>query len=381
MDPMLRVLSISCLAAVLGGMGSAQTAYPTAGMTAKKTIESRLRSGDARLEAWGAHDALAADDRTLIPDLVELADKWEPLARETPSTDLPDGLTQEQQDDRDAMASVLDALIQMRGSLSADTLRNLAPDFGNDVAILLSRLPAEEASPLALELYHSPPEHSRNLQYVSASLLALHPVPGFAADLLSNIAVWARVVAVLPGTATGFGGSYGTCATRAPAVHEGWPAIGQYALSKEKGADSWQIVAGIDPIYARRELYTRYLVEDPCATHTGMNLGAEQRLRLIAEMLKVAPDAIGWKTSPSIDIGYESAQQFEQSVRAFIAEQQGKQRATLAALAERDLATADEAEQSLPLLEIHLFDMRGAKNEPIEKLANLPPRVEWFANP
>jgi hypothetical protein len=374
-----RLLSIGCLVGALAAVSPAQNT--TAGASPKDKIESLLTSGEPRLVAWGAHNTLAGQDKSLISDLVALADKWEPLSRQTANADLPDGLMQDQLEDRDAMAAVLDTLLQMHASVSADTLRNLAPDFGNDVAILLSRLPAEEAGPLALELYHSPPEHSRNLQDVSASLLALHPLPGFAADLMANIAVWARVVAVLPGTSVGFGGSIGSCALRATAARNGWPAIGQYALSKEKGTDAWQIVAGVDPIYARRELYAHYLVEDPCAMHPGMNLGAEQRLRLIAEMLNVAPDAIGWKTSPSIDIEFESSQQFVQSLRAFIAEQQEKQRATLAALAEHDLATPDEAEQSLPLLEIHLFDMRGPRNEPIGKLVNLPPRVEWFASP
>jgi len=342
-------------------------------------------SGDPRLVAWGAHDALEAGDQTLVPYLLALADAWQPLSRQpvghdSPNGLSPDGLNQEQLDARDAMAAVLDALIQMEVSVPTGALGNLAPDFGNDVAILLSRLPADEAAPLAMELYRSPPEHGFALQFVSASLLALHPVSGFAADLMANITVEARVVAVLPGTAAGFGGSNGSCAVLREQERKGWPSTGQYALSRQGGEGAMPLVGGIDPIYARRSLSSHFR-GDESTTHMFMNLTSGQRQRLIAEMLGVAPAAIPWSTGPTEDIEFRSQQQFEQLLRAFISGEQQKQRATLADLVAHQLVTADEAEQSLPTLEIHLIDMRGESDAPLETMTDLPPRVRWFANP
>jgi len=113
-------------------------------------------SGEPRLVAWGAHNAVLAYRRDLIPDLLSLAAQWQPLPHNTLSTwNARDDLPQEQLDQRDAMQAVLGALIQMNVTVPADVLRTLAPDFENDVAVLLSRMPAEQANPLALDLYRS----------------------------------------------------------------------------------------------------------------------------------------------------------------------------------------------------------------------------------
>ena len=48
------------------------------------------------------------------------------------------------------------------------TGQNLAPDFGNDVAVLLSRMPPEEAESVRFDFYRSPAEHVYGLQYVTA---------------------------------------------------------------------------------------------------------------------------------------------------------------------------------------------------------------------
>jgi hypothetical protein len=53
------------------------------------------------------------------------------------------------------MAAVVDTLIQMRVLVPAETLRSLAPDFGNVVAVLLSRMPISEAVPVAFDFYRA----------------------------------------------------------------------------------------------------------------------------------------------------------------------------------------------------------------------------------
>jgi hypothetical protein len=193
------VLCIGGLAGTIAAATPAQTVSTTDGSPSEKTMQSWLISKDPRLVAWGAHDALLANDQALVPHLLSLASQWQPLSQQTSDTPDSIGFSAEQIDERDAMGAVLDGLIQMNVRVPAETLRVLAGDFGNEVAVFLSRMPPEEAVPLGLDFYRSLAKHSYGLQYVSASLLAVHPVPGFAGDLLSKISVRATVNVVFPG--------------------------------------------------------------------------------------------------------------------------------------------------------------------------------------
>jgi hypothetical protein len=369
-----RLLAISSVVMTLAGWGSAQTSSAASQFPLEKTIESWLLSGNPRLVAWGAHDTRMAHDRYLAPDLLSLASRWQPLAPQAIDDSNHTELSQQQMDERDAMAAVLDALIQMKVPVPADTLRNLAPDFGNDVAVLLSRMPPEEAESVSFDFYRSPPEHGRGIQYVSAALLALHPVPGFAADLLANLSVHATIFVVAPDTgAIGSGHCDGACGPSSDLSREGWPLIGQYALSKQKTDGAFLLVAGVDPIYATRRESAHYLGEG-CGM--GVYLGSGERLRLIAEMLGLTPEEIPWQTEVSKSVEFQSVEQFNHAVLDFVEEQQQKYRATVTAMAAHGLLTSSEAEQSLPKLELELTDMRGEVATPMPDPPDLPSRVE-----
>jgi len=367
-----RWLCVACLAAMAIPASAAQTPGESQELPSQDTLESWLLSGDPRLEAWGAHDALVSRNETLANDLLALANAWQPLPQQTPGS----SLSPERQDQRDSMAAVLDALIQMEVPVPADTLRNLSPDFTNDVAILLARLPAEESGALSFELYRSPPEPAYALQYVSAALLALHPLPGFAADLLANLRVRAYVWVVLPGSQGGGIGRGGSCLGFAETPHDGWPPIGQYALSKQKDDGASLVVGGVDPIYATRKEFAHFH-GDGCEMSWGVYLGPEERRRLISEMLGINPEALKWQTEPHTTIAFQTLPQFDAELLLFVEEQQENYRATTDTLVSRALMTPAEAEDSLPQLELHLMDMRGEGAEPIPKTSNLPPRVEW----
>jgi hypothetical protein len=346
------------------------------GLPSESTIKSWLHGGDPRLVAWGAHDALVAHDRDLMPDLLSLAGQWQPLSRQNleNSTELPP----EQADERVAMVAVLEALIQMNVPVPADTLRTLAPDFGNAAAILLSRMSPEEAGPLAFEFYRSYNAHGYGLQYVSAALLALHPTPGFAAHLLADIGVQASVHVVPPGWEQSVikATTDGSCFSLSEIPRNDWPVIGQYALSKQKSDGAMLLVAGIDPIYATRKQSAEYL-GDVCSMSWGVALGSGERFRLIAEMLSIPPQEIRWQTRPETYVEFHSPQQFDNDLLAFVQEQQAMYRATVASLAAHNLLTPLEAEQCLPELDLHLIDERGNGAIPIPKRSDLPAHVEW----
>jgi hypothetical protein len=278
------------------------------------------------------------------------------------------------------MEAVLDTLIHMKLTVPAETLPNLAPDFSNDIAVLLARMPEEEAGPLSLDFYRSPPEQDSPLQCVSAALLALHPPPEFEGDLLAKISARAEMFVVLPGSERFGGGSGGTCCWSSELPREDWPATGQYVLSKQKSDGASLVVVGIDPIYVIRTESTRYLGSG-CGMSYGVYLGPEERRRLIAGMLGVPPGEIPWQTTPQTTIEFQSLEQFNIALLAFIEEQQQMYRATGEALGAHDLMAPSNALQSIPELKLNLDDMRGAGADAIPKVANLPSRVEWSSSP
>jgi hypothetical protein len=368
-----RVFSAAGLALAL--VTYSPQASSTAKLPSSKTIDAWLRSDDPRLVAWGAHDALLARDKSLIPDMLNLASQW--ANSPTPPADTRrKPRSQEQIDARDAMAAVLDTLIQMGAAVPADALRNLAPDFGNASAILLARISADEAQAPALDFYHAPPEKGYGLQYVSAALLALQPPSGFAADLLESITVRAEIVVMHPG-AEGFGsGSGGSCLSDRPAARADWPATGQYRLSKHNSDGAVMIVRGVDPIYATRELSTTYF-NRACP---GPYLGPNERQRLIAEMLGIAPESMPWQTSVETTIEFISQEQFDFEFHRFIDEQEKKYRDTSSALASRGLLN-DAERNTMPKLRVIISEMRGTEDDPVAEIVNLPANVEYQDSP
>ncbi len=374
-----RLLCFGFISTAIVAPGLAQIDPESDPSPSEKTIQGWLQSGEPRLVAWGAHDVLAKGGSNLIPDLLSLASQWQTLIPQTHSDQshsLP--LSAEQQQQRDAMAAVVDTLIQMRVLVPSETLRSLAPDFGNAVAVLVSRMPTSEAVPLAFDFYCAEENHTYGLQYVSAALLALNPPSGFAADLLAKTNVHATVFAISPGSGViGVGGS-GSCGITSDDSQEGWPKIGQYILSQQKSEGAMLLVAGIDPIYATRHEKTHY-GGDPCSF---LALGPNQRVRLIAQMLGDPPEVIPWKTAVVTNIEFQSVEQFHIDLLAFVEEQQQMYRSTAQALESRGLLEKWQVQQSLPVLRLSLSDMREQSAEPISKDdIHLPARVEWSSQP
>ncbi|HEX8816305.1 MAG TPA: hypothetical protein VF753_12460 [Terriglobales bacterium] len=366
----LRFLAVLFLSLTLAVGSLAQTSTP---VPSQKNLKTWLTNADPRMVAWGAYDAAAMHDRPSIPDLLTLAANWQGIStRDADGNPVP--LSQQQKDQRDATAAVVDALIQLHADAPPDTLRVLAPNFGNEVAIMLSRMSAADAQPLALDFYHS--SKPAALQLVAAGLLALKPPSGFAADMLSNTTVRAAVYVLNPGMERSYGGSGGSCFTENAPPHDGWPPIGQYVLSTDKTNGNFIVVAGIEPVYARRDESTHYF-GDSCLSSFGVHLGSDERLHLIAEMLGVDPFSIPWNTAPETSIVFQSPEQYERTLLVFVHGEQEKYRATAMALAERGLLTPSEAEdlEALPKLQLQINDARKDPS-PLPELASLPPRVE-----
>jgi hypothetical protein len=82
-------------------------------------------------------------------------------------------------------------------------------------------------------------------------------------------------------------------------------------------------------------------------------------------MLGVSPEDIPWRTVVDRTIEFQSPGQFEVALTDFVNEEQEMHRATVEALAARELLTAAETERSLPQWEVILNDLRGEGAEPI----------------
>ena len=132
-----------------------------------------------------------------------------------------------------------------------------------------------------------------------------------------------------------------------------------------------QLVAGAEPVYARRFEATHYR-----GPRSEVSLGPDERVEFIAEMLKISPEDIPWKTVLDATIEYQSAGQFEGALADFVGEQQEMHRGTVAALEAHRLVTATEAKESLPQLELTLNDMRGEGAEPLSDRLELPTGVK-----
>jgi hypothetical protein len=346
----------------------------------QQSVESLLASGDPRLVAWGAHNALAANRRDLIPELLSLAAQWQPIVRENPDAwNAEDDLPQDDLDRRDAMQAVLDTLIQMKVTVPPDVMRTLAPEFGNDVAVLLSRIPQEEAIPLAVEFYQAESKLG-SLGYLSAAMLALHPQPGFAADMLRSTDVYATILVVRPGERESFAHGGGDCFEGSGDTRKDWPRTGQYIVRLGEGgvprdSDSMVLLEGVDTIYAKREEATNY---HAALCGRGIGLSRESRRRLIAEMLRLAPEKMPWETELQPNVEFLSLEQFYTEVRHLVAEEQAKYRLTVAGLLHRNLMTQSEAQTDLPHLILNIQDDRQDGNAPaLSKPPGLPANVDW----
>ncbi len=356
--------------------GQGQTTAQSPTIPSKSKIEGLLLSNDPKSIAWGAHYAVLAGDQSLLPDLLSVAAKWQLTSESSGEDDSSARLTAAQLDERDSTAAILDDLIVMDASVPVTTLRSLAKDFPNFVAILLSRLPLEESQPLSLELYRSDIKNGYSLQYVSAALLAQAPPSGFVADLLSSIHVRARIFVTKPGVEVKQhlrGGSLGCV----DVPHDQWPSFGIYTLSQYRIADALIVPLGGHPVYAVRSETIHYR-NDACEmTGVPLVLGPEQKLGFLAQMLGIEPDRFGWKIEIQQNIEFNSDQQFFDAVHSFVALQQQQYKRTAAALFAKNLMTTSEQEKSLPQLDMYIEDQRGSDYTPIEKPSFLPSNVMW----
>jgi len=162
-------------------------------------LQAWISGNDPRTVAWAAYFANRSGDPAFLDRMPDLLDRW------MPSQKIPVPRTEEQ---NDTISEILDALIVHNRKLSPGTLSRLVAAFPAQAAILVSRLPLAESTPLLLQWYSQRKIGDPALPRIAAMLLSKQPPPGFAASVLADAEQKLNVTVLSPnpnGMGRGFG--------------------------------------------------------------------------------------------------------------------------------------------------------------------------------
>jgi hypothetical protein len=331
-------------------------------------IRRWLESDDPRLTAWGAHYAFDQTRTVLPPDLEGVIDRWEQSQ----------GKVFWDTDHVNAVAEVLDAVIEMDGKLPARTIK-LAMDRTQNgyldapLALLLLRLPADEAEPVWEKTIFTG-DIRGGIQRVAADVLSPHPPPGFAARLMGGLFESGDVTVVDPGVSIGRGrgGSYpdGFGAGMGRAKSD-WPKIGVYALlDTPTKTGSVLLLDGIDPIYIKRLVVPvdQYGQIYNCSSYgltTFTGLTEERRLRLIRSLLHSGKSELPVESNPNLFIEFHTAKLYRSQMDAFVKKQLAQFALVSTELTKARLMTEDERRTTTLHFQIGVTDCRKVRKPPL----------------
>lgn len=387
------------LACLLLALLLAPLCWAQGGMSSQLTrdgVANWLRGDEPILQAWGAHEAAVRKDATLIPVLLDVAAAWQEIKARpvpksktstgavNPSPGLPAVGTDESSLNeisrrvrRDAMACVLDALVQLHASVSAKTLQMLADDFPSYVAMLTVNLPKEERQALSQEFLREGRDHSYSgeLQYLGARLLSDDSPQGLALKLLSGMHVYFEVGVVEGNSQHATSQGIGDCMGFGNYSRLQWPIFVNYILSTRKGAGSFLLINGANPIYYTQEMVTSYSITWDCRHSPVLDIVA--RRGLLTQMLGRTPNGLGWALARQETIHARTQAEFERKLRPMVEHELAGYKAMARALLRHKLVTAAEVEQAHPELEVQVSDYRGKGAGPLRRPAFLPSFVTW----
>ena len=331
-----------------------------------------MRSGDPRLQAWGAYVALRDYHVNLIPEMTAMVNDYE-------VTSWP--VAEVRRDQHDAMLAILDTLIQLDPPISGDESARLYPEFPTQSLILLSRawISAESlksSNSFLLEVFRT--EHFQPAWLAAGNILAERKAEGFAATVLGNMTVHMNLVVTSPhGTIGGFGSSMcGDSFPGRPEDRSAWPEIGTYALA-EPGAGATLLADGADPAYYKRKVgrvYGNILGGGHCS-NVIENSWDLLRQHYVARMLGHEQDDPPLKASNYRTIIWENDKAYLAQLRGFVRQQRMKFTEVAGKLRDDHLMTEDEIAGVKPHLEITIVDYREDKTTPLPRAENLGENV------
>jgi len=197
---MVRVLAVLVGELLMSACMMAQAAPNAPVQVSSEEIAQWLQGGDQRLVAWGAYFAAQHHELAAVSQLDLKIESWQPLpAQEYDAHGNYVPRSQEQRERSEVMAQVLDAQIQLNGTVSSQAVEQLGNDFPAQALILFARLPEPERTDFARLVYKTRRGAAAvydwralthdEMVHMAAAILAQHPPDGFTASLLNETSI------------------------------------------------------------------------------------------------------------------------------------------------------------------------------------------------
>jgi hypothetical protein len=381
-------LSLNVILLSISQFATAQSPIDPAAMVQSRENQSSalaatwLGSSDPRTRAWGAYLALRDRRAELLPHLIGLAEAYPFKGGQLNPTE---------RDDHDAMLSVLDALIQMDGTVPPEVAAKLYPEFPVQALLLLRGRPAasnvlldifrEDDRQMAKAVLSAPqplifwstsartssitmsPGTVGTLAWLAAGdLLLMSPrkPPGFAAIVFGGLMVDTRVRVIDGGSGpaalgAGIGGS---CANGGgPSPRPGWPQVGNYFFADY--AHTF-LAGGPDrSFYARR-------VSGPDSTAGQFACGFMRspdvlREHFLASLAGDDPENPTVRSSIQTTIMWQNDQQYLRDLRTLVDQQQSQFETLGKKLMDAGVISEEERASLRPSLQVRISDERSQK--------------------
>jgi hypothetical protein len=322
--------------------------------------------------AWGAYFARENDEDAALPLLVDWVDGWRPAAGSS---------VVRSHEQHEAMAEVLDALIEAKAEvvperIGPDRIALVADDFPVQAAILAARLPREDAVPL-LEAWYGKRGDGGHfmLARIAAMMLSNDPPEGFAASVLSETEDKWDVSVVDPHTGFGYGFGGGICSGLGMSAPRGWPPIYRYRIVSDAVSELPLLVAsGGDRFTYKRGVFPE---GSPGQVEP---LNSESRQHLMLEMLGGDRAALAWRPSQQESIEWQGGERFLSELKALVASEEAKLRATVDGLYARGMVSAAEVNTVRPRLVVDVYDRRENGGASIPEFEVGDPRIRVEIN-
>jgi hypothetical protein len=330
-----------------------------------------LGSDDARTRAWGAYLALRDQRRELLPQLTGLVKTYPPRGGSQNSI---------RSDNRIAMMSVLDAVIQMDGRISPEDAARLHPEFPVQSIILLS-LGDSSADGFLLDIFRNftfigNGRWKNTWQAAGNLLMSRKPSDGFAAVVFDGLAVHLSVFVQSPGSVvTPFKVVHGlaplVCMGDLLSHRAGWPPVGNYYTDR-RGV---LIASGADPSFYIRSVGDA----DPGDLRPGIGelpcdpFGDDwdtKRENILADLVGEQPGKSSVRASVGTTIIFQNDSQYLRDLQVFVRQQQGLLEQLRGKLTAQGLLSTAESAAAQPFLELSIFDNRSTKPSMLPILQN-----------
>ncbi len=380
----LRVLALISSQVLLASSVLAQGVPNAPVQASERDISQWLQGSDERLVAWAAYFAAQNHDIGALHQLALRAESWQPLSAQ--ESDDHGNFIPRSQDERErgeAMTQVLDALIQLQGTISPQGVERLASDFPAQALTLFARLPDPERTELAEDVYKTRRgagavydwrslAHDQ-MVHMAAAILALHPPNGFTASLLNETTVVLNVDVTDAPQKARDGIGTGLCVDSGAAKPIlGWPQPWTYVVEElwhQQNLNGRSILVEGEPVITTR----RALSTSSCSTLSLFSSAV--RLRLIEQEAGVSPRELDGGIQQFDNVAYTGPNTYSAALVAIIRRHSREFRDLSARLQRLGKMAPQEAEMAGPVFHLRITDERADKTKLLPEVHPDNPKI------